>query len=286
MISDSGPGPGLDVRTARRAGELVVGTYLASLREAKRISRGDAAASAGISWLELRRLEAGAPGLEAATATALLRTYGITAMADVRAVTRLLRPPPYDDVRLDDAPGHQQRLAACEHTARSTRTWAPIWLPTPVQTPDYAACHARWALPQEEYGPATLGMRHLTEKGPRTTLLLDEQLLTRAGPGVEVMARQLGHLRDLMERRLISVRVLPLDSGVITLSSPLTELRLPRARLFVSETYGVLYAGDSAQHRFRLDVIEAAAVSPRQSYDWLGRVQRRFTTRAGASTKA
>ncbi|MFI8265296.1 DUF5753 domain-containing protein [Streptomyces sp. NPDC085665] len=264
--------------TTRMPGELVAVTYLSAVRRTVGMNRLQAARAAGLPAHVLYRLERGSAGLDLHTATRLQRAYGITSGQDIEAVTRLLRAPePEGKMQRDSGPGNRERLMACERASRAIRMWTAFWVPTVLQTPDYARTAARRErLLDSGPGPVRLGLRTLPRRGPRITLLIDEIVLQRPIGGPNVMAGQLAYLQRLIESRAVAVRVVPIDSCIPPPGPHLAELQLHRTRLYVDESIGVHYAIDSpdrSRHRAHLDALEAAAASPEQSYDWIGRAR-------------
>ncbi|MDX2394105.1 helix-turn-helix transcriptional regulator [Streptomyces sp. DK15] len=267
---------------AANPGRLVAAVYLAAVRRVTGISQGQAARAVGLPVRVVHRLERDA-AVDPCAAEGLMRAYGITAEEDLGAVLRLLTAwNGCESMLWDSGPGNRDRLGACERAAHTVRMWSAMVLPDPLQTPAYARAVAHRIRLDLAPGPVPLGMRVLSHGGPRVTLLLDEAVLTRPIGGYDVMADQLAHLCRLVGHGAATVRVVPVDCGVIPPAGELSELHLPNGRLYVHEGASVNYVVEPvARVRFRahLDALEAAALPPRESYRRLDRARNTFERR-------
>jgi transcriptional regulator with XRE-family HTH domain len=105
--------------------------------------------------------------------------------------------------------------------AHTIRTWQPIIIPGPLQTPDYArALHEGAGTPDhliEERIAARIDLQQQTiERKPVPVSLIavmDETVLHRSVGPEEVMHRQLMHLAEQGQRKHIGIQIVPASRG-------------------------------------------------------------------------
>jgi transcriptional regulator with XRE-family HTH domain len=113
-----------------------------------------------------------------------------------------------------------ENFAAAQRLAHTVRTWHPVVLPGPIQTPDYArSLFLAMGLDDdrvEELVAARLDLQQIftRPKHPVTLLaVIDEAALRRRVGSEEDMHRQLAHLTEMGERRHIGLQIVPASRG-------------------------------------------------------------------------
>lgn len=111
-------------------------------------------------------------------------------------------------------------FAAAQRLAHTIRTWHPIIVPGPLQTPDYArSLFVAMGLEDdrvEELVAARIDLQQIfaRPKHPVTLLaVVDEAALRRRVGSEEDMYRQLVHLAEMGQRRHIGLQVVPASRG-------------------------------------------------------------------------
>lgn len=105
-----------------------------------------------------------------------------------------------------------------EAEAHTLRYWAPLLIPGPVQTADYArAVFSAWRhSPErvEEFVKNRMDRQSvLSEDGPSVTIVLWEPVLRNLIGSPEVMRGQIGRLIELFGHRRVNIHVLPSSVG-------------------------------------------------------------------------
>jgi transcriptional regulator with XRE-family HTH domain len=113
-----------------------------------------------------------------------------------------------------------QDFAAAQRVAHTVRTWHPIIIPGPLQTPEYArSLFVAMGLDDdrvEELVAARVDLQQIfaRPKQPVTLLaVIDEAALHRRVGSAEDMHHQLTHLTELGQHRHIGVQVVPASRG-------------------------------------------------------------------------
>jgi transcriptional regulator with XRE-family HTH domain len=111
-------------------------------------------------------------------------------------------------------------FAAAQRLAHTVRTWHPVIIPGPLQTPDYArSLFVAMGLDDdrvEELVAARIDLQQVfaRPKHPVTLLtVLDEAALRRRVGSEEDMHRQLTHLTEMGQRRHIGIQLVPASRG-------------------------------------------------------------------------
>lgn len=113
-----------------------------------------------------------------------------------------------------------ENFAAAQRLAHTVRTWHPVIIPGPLQTPDYArSLFVAMGLDDdrvEELVSARIDLQQIfaRPKHPVTLLaVVDEAALRRSVGSQEDMYRQLTHLTEMGQRRHIGLQVVPATRG-------------------------------------------------------------------------
>jgi transcriptional regulator with XRE-family HTH domain len=113
-----------------------------------------------------------------------------------------------------------ENFAAAQRLAHTVRTWHPVIIPGPLQTPDYArSLFVAMGLDDdrvEELVAARIDLQQIfaRPKHPVTLVaVLDEAALRRRVGSAEDMHRQLTHLTEMGQRRHIGLQVVPASRG-------------------------------------------------------------------------
>lgn len=184
-------------------------------------------------WLKEQRLAAGMTQQQLADAALMTRSH----ISHIEAGRRI--PSKEDARRLDRALGTGNVLSSflpdgdvavadyfeaarqLEQQATVIREFALAYVPGILQTKDYAEAILRVSFPPRAEDECDRLVVARLERckilddpvTPAVTVLLDEAVLRRPIGGAQVMAAQIRHIVDLVERRRIRVHVLPLGLG-------------------------------------------------------------------------
>jgi transcriptional regulator with XRE-family HTH domain len=111
-------------------------------------------------------------------------------------------------------------FAAAQRLAHTVRTWHPIIVPGPLQTPDYAkSLFVAMGLDDdrvEELAAARIDLQQIFTRPKHPVTLLaavDEAALRRPVGSSEDMHRQLTHLSEMGQQRHIGIQIVPASRG-------------------------------------------------------------------------
>ncbi|MGI5328073.1 helix-turn-helix domain-containing protein [Actinomadura nitritigenes] len=202
------------------------------------------------------------------------------------------------------AMGPRQKIAAdLESSAATIRSYDQTAMPGVMQSPEFLA--ALIELDQRQ-GPITYMPERMAEAreyrqremlrvdGPTYETVLDECVIHRLDVPPEAMAAQLRHMISLVSaEERITVRVLTHDArvrgGFLPQSSfylyTFTETGDPPMALVDTATTDLILTQrrDVTQYAQMYDRLRKAALSPRGSVTFLGRVAKRLTEQAGST---
>ncbi|MEV5570776.1 helix-turn-helix transcriptional regulator [Spirillospora sp. NPDC052269] len=204
--------------------------------------------AAALDWSvsKLVRIEGGLVGVSATDLRALLRHYGLPPgdeRVDVLiAIARDARQRGWWSLYQQELSPSRLRYIGYEFGAASIRAFRSTMIPGLLQTEEYANALTGQFVesPEEREVIVEVGVRRRDEilgrdDPPRLTMVVDEAVLRRrvgapSDPGV--MPRQLRHILDLLDRSLVSVRVIPFSAGAHSgMAGDFTILRFDDARL-------------------------------------------------------
>ena len=232
-------------------------------RDAVGLSQGSVANHMGWSVSKVQRIEAGDNAVSGTDLRALLDLYGVTdreeidQLAEEARISRRQRWWTKPEIRDHLTPGLMQ-LLQFEAEAVAIRSYQPVLVPGPFQTPAYAEFVLGWydiGLTKDD-----LRVRHDVRMqrreqflgsgdNPRYFLILDESVLKREIGGLEVMAQQLEQLAELAQRPEVRIRIVPLKEGaVLGLVGQFTVLDLSEGDVDDAVLYRESYTRDFIEH--------------------------------------
>ncbi|WP_061289667.1 helix-turn-helix domain-containing protein [Herbidospora cretacea] len=238
----------------RRAGEdlrvpgptalrLLVGAQLRELREAREISRDDAAWHIRASASKMSRMETGQATFKPRDVADLLTFYGVLDEREREALMALAgraNEPSWWHPLRDVVPSWFEGCLGLEPDAELIRTYEIQFVPGLLQTPGYARAvvsHAHRAQdPELAERRVELRMRRqriLVGAAPvKLWAVVDEAALRRVVGGAGVMRDQMRHLDAMNRLPNVTIQIVPLDSGYVSRGiGPVTLLRFPQSTL-------------------------------------------------------
>ncbi|MFG1945797.1 helix-turn-helix domain-containing protein [Nonomuraea sp. NPDC048826] len=262
---------------------ILVGTHLRSLREAKKVTREQAAYAIRGSHSKISRMEGGRCSFKMRDVEDLLTLYGVVGRAE-RAPLLLLaeqanQPGWWQDYR-DLVPDWFEEFLGLEHDAELIRTHEIQYVPGLLQTEEYARAviarghcgESRERIEQR----VELRMRRqefLGASGRRLWAIVDEGALRRMAGGRDVMRAQLGHLIEMAGLKHVALQVLPFSVEVAVGGiGPVTLLRFPQAELddivYLEQLAGAQYLTKDTEvrpYRRLLDELSVHAPPPKDT---------------------
>jgi transcriptional regulator with XRE-family HTH domain len=232
MIAATGPGSapvgppitpsGGDSPTALR---ILLGTQLRRLREAKRISLGDAGSVIRASHSKMSRLETGRVGFKDRDLTDLLTLYGVIDEQDreaLRALARRASAPGWWHDYSDILPSWFEAYVGLEEAAAQIRAYEVQFVPGLLQTEDYARAvtllgHPDAPAPEIERRVRLRMARQVVltrPDPPNLWAVLDEAVLRRPAGSPDVMRGQLEHLLKMARQPNVTIQIIPFQVGV------------------------------------------------------------------------
>jgi transcriptional regulator with XRE-family HTH domain len=217
-MPDMAPVPDPTIHRRRLRNEL------RKAREAAGYAQRDVAAEMDWSLSKLLRIETGAVSITTNDLKALLTHYGITdpvrvqTLVDVARAARERSPwSAYKDLGPPEFISH----LAYESAASVVRNFEPLVVPGLLQTEEYAReVLGQFRGPDKRIVDRLVDLRLERqeildrEKPPSLHVIMDEAVLSRAVGGVDVMRRQLRHIKVMAARPNVTVRVLPFSAGL------------------------------------------------------------------------
>jgi len=217
---------------------LLLGRRLRDLREARGMTRADAAGAAHVSISKLTCIEHGRTGVRQRDLAGLLAAYGIGDEAErstLAALAEQTNARPWWHPRRDAVPHGMGGYLSAETAARLVRRFEDRYVPELLRTDAYARAVLRDEAPEAVEARLDLlsRRRRLLRRRPRPLNLwavLDEAVLrNRVGDAV-TMRGQLRHLIEMCWRPNVTVQILP-SALRHDADGPLTLVRFPQASL-------------------------------------------------------
>ncbi|MFD9330809.1 MULTISPECIES: helix-turn-helix domain-containing protein [unclassified Streptomyces] len=273
-------------RPAPTARRIRVATELRKLRERAGMTSTEAARQLGTSTGQLSNVESARFGVSADRIRAMACTYDCSDQAFVDALIALASDRSrgwWEQYRGILAVGLLD-LAELEHHATALRTAFTAHVPGLLQTNDHAREIFRHVIPaptppevehRVSYRIKRQDVLYRANPVPYRTVIHEAALRMRVG-GPEVARTQLRHLLEMSEREHITIRVLPFDVGAF-----------PGSGQSINYAYGPVHQLDTVQldqfhgpllldaeahldkYRRLLDIVEAAALPPEKSRDFI-----------------
>lgn len=229
MAASRDPDPEIQKRRIRRA--------LRRYREQAGMTLKHVADELDWSMSKAIRIELGTVTVSSGDLRALLSLYGVAdpqTMSDLVAAAKISRKKSWiNEFQTVIRPEYGQ-LISYEAAANSVRVYHPTLIPGLLQTEAYTReirCQNPLCDPEELRLRVELLHRRqmsLEEPPPRFTFLVDEAALRRWIGGPSTMLGQIRHLRSLIDREWLTVRIVPFKAGAHgSLSGPMFLIELP-----------------------------------------------------------
>lgn len=265
-----------------------LGAELRAYREAAGLTVREVASRLGGHHSKYARYETGGQTPPADTINALLTVYGAPdeererLVASVREATDSADSPMArgSKVNVD-----LKTLLELERTATRIMDVAPLMIPGPMQTADYARAVMSGWMPTDDV-EAHVAMRvgrrdALTRRdAPQVTSIIGEWALREPIGGRGVMLEQIRQLREIAEHPNVDLRVLPSGRGTWTPAHAgqflLFEFDRADPMVHVEHLSSDAFLGgpgDVSVHREAARLLQEAAYSPERSEEWLSKLQ-------------
>jgi transcriptional regulator with XRE-family HTH domain len=259
------------------------------LRERAGLTARAAGELLGSSQVLISNTETGRFGLSEQRVRTLAANYGCQDEALIAALVGMTGKPVggWWEEHRDLLPASQLDLAECEHHATGIQMASSVHILGLLQTPDYARALMRGAVPAPTAAELEHRATYRIQRGgvlrrdgavPFRGILHEAALRMRFG-GRDTTVAQLRHLVDMGRRDHITLRVIPFAAEVLPgsgqtisyLTGPVPQL--DTAQLDQSHGSALLHE-DSQLSRYRqiLAVMEAAALDPEESADFITRI--------------
>ncbi|MET7599283.1 helix-turn-helix transcriptional regulator [Streptomyces sp. NPDC005481] len=277
------------MRTNPTGRQLRFGTELRKLRERAGLTSTEAGQLMGIKQAQVSNMEAGRVGVSAERVRILACHYDCSDRALVQALSEMTneRGRGWWEEYREILPAVLLDLAEVEHHATMLRTAVTVHIPGLFQTTDYAREIFRQDVP--EMSPPDIEHRvsfrvkrqavlYRDDPTPHQAIIHEAALRMKFG-GPTVTRVQLTHLLDMSERPHITIHVIPFHAGTFPGSGqsiyysngPVPQLDTVN----LDQSHGPAFLDSEAQldkYRVLLDRMEAMALSPMQSRDFIHKV--------------
>ncbi|WP_413758513.1 helix-turn-helix domain-containing protein [Streptomyces sp. MMBL 11-3] len=278
-------------KSAVSARRLRLAVELRKMRERAGMTSTEAARTLGMGGGALSNIESARFGVSPERLRAMARAYSCSDQAFVEALVDIAvdKTRGWWETNQETLPSGLLHLAELEHHAVALRTAYTTHISGLLQTHDHAREIFRQVIPRPT--PPEVEHRvshrirrqdiiHRTDPVPYRTVIHEAALRMRVG-GRNVARAQLKHLLDMSEREHITVRILPFDVGAFPGSGqsinymygPVPQLDTAQLDQFHGP---VLLDAEALLEKYRnlLDVVEATALSPEKSRDFIHTIVR------------
>ncbi|MBX7548371.1 helix-turn-helix domain-containing protein [Streptomyces sp. NPDC055966] len=221
---------------------MILGRRLQDMRLDAGASLEDAAKALRVTPLTIRRLEKAEVALKPLYVEKLLETYG----ADRQVVDEFVdlaeqaNEPGWWHSYRDAVPSWFTAYVSLETSAKTLRTYEPLYVTGLLQTRDYAHAVLRGGLPngsEEELARRVeLRLRRQSllerEDAPTLWVVMEEAVLHRVVGSPDVMREQIERLLDMSELAHVSIDVVPFAAGAhVGACAPFTYFRFEEPEL-------------------------------------------------------
>ncbi|MET9077855.1 helix-turn-helix transcriptional regulator [Streptomyces sp. NPDC004232] len=221
---------------------MILGRRLQDIRLDAGASLEDAAKALRVTPLTIRRLEKAEVALKPLYVEKLLETYG----ADRQVVDEFVdlaeqaNEPGWWHSYRDAVPSWFTAYVSLETSAKTLRTYEPLYVTGLLQTRDYAHAVLRGGLPngsEEELARRVeLRLRRQSllerEDAPTLWVVMEEAVLHRVVGSPDVMREQIERLLDMSELAHVSIDVVPFAAGAhVGACAPFTYFRFEEPEL-------------------------------------------------------
>jgi transcriptional regulator with XRE-family HTH domain len=203
---------------------ILLGAQLRRLREARRVTLGEAGEVIRASHSKISRLETGRVGFKDRDIADLLTFYGVTDEEEresLRALARRANAPGWWHDYSDILPNWFEAYVGLEEVASQVRTYQVQFVPGLLQTEDYARAVTLLghdAAPPKEI-EMRVGLRMARQEvftradPPNIWVVLDEAIVRRPIGGKAVMRTQLRRLLDMSDHKNVTIQLIPFQAG-------------------------------------------------------------------------
>lgn len=201
--------------------------------------------------------------------------------------------------RYDDrvVPDYVSLFIGLEQGAASIRSVDPVLVPGLLQTPEYTAALLRSdVIPRTEQQIARMveirqarqAILSRAEDPVELSVVLEESVLRRPAGGPKAMADQIDHLIDMAGRANVTIRVMPLDRGVMAAMSEAYRilsfsLDPDQGVVFIEYRDGAVYLDDAPAvdaHRLAFEHLSNLALGPEPSLALMRALSEEYLRRA------
>ncbi|MET7914621.1 helix-turn-helix transcriptional regulator [Streptomyces avermitilis] len=269
--------------------QLRLGTELRKLRERAGLTSTQASRLLGVQQNQISNVEAGRAGVSPDRVRTLACHYDCGDKPLVEALSDMAteRTRGWWEEYREILPAVLLDLAEVEHHATALRTAVTVHIPGLFQTTDYAREIFRQDVP--EMSPPDIEHRvsfrvkrqavlYRDTPTPHQAIIHEAALRMKFG-GPSVTRTQLKHLLAMSEREYMTLHVIPFDAGTFPGSGQsIYYSRGPVPQLDtvnLDQSHGPVFLDSEAQldkYRVLLDRMEATALSPTQSRDFIHKV--------------
>ncbi|MET7608886.1 helix-turn-helix domain-containing protein [Streptomyces avermitilis] len=269
--------------------QLRLGTELRKLRERAGLTSTQASRLLGVQQNQISNVEAGRAGVSPDRVRTLACHYDCGDKPLVEALSDMAteRTRGWWEEYREILPAVLLDLAEVEHHATALRTAVTVHIPGLFQTTDYAREIFRQDVP--EMSPPDIEHRvsfrvkrqavlYRDTPTPHQAIIHEAALRMKFG-GPSVTRTQLKHLLAMSEREHMTLHVIPFDAGTFPGSGQsIYYSRGPVPQLDtvnLDQSHGPVFLDSEAQldkYRVLLDRMEATALSPTQSRDFIHKV--------------
>ncbi|MEV2216346.1 helix-turn-helix transcriptional regulator [Streptomyces sp. NPDC050997] len=274
------------MRSTPTGRQLRLGAELRKLRERAGLSSTQAAQLLGIKQNQVSNMEAGRHGVSPDRLRTIACSYDCSDWALVEALAAMTpdRKRGWWEEYRELLPAVLLDLAELEHHAVRLRTAVTVHIPGLFQTTEYARELFRQAVPQlpapavEHRVSFRVKRQAVLFRDPPTSqqVIIHEAALRMRFASATVTRDQLKYLLDMNERDNISIHVLPFDSSIYPGSGQsiyYAEGPVPQLdTVNLDQSHGPVFLDAEAQldkYRVLLERMEAAALSPKQSHQFI-----------------
>ncbi|HEX2316004.1 MAG TPA: helix-turn-helix transcriptional regulator [Thermomonospora sp.] len=271
---------------------MLVGARLRRLREARGLTREDAAAALRSSHSKISRLELGRHGCKRRDLADLLDLYEVHDAAERDALLALAeqaRVPGWWQAYGDAVPAWFEAYLGMEQSAAVIRTYEVQFVPGLLQTPGYARAVAR--LDSDDVTQEMIERRvavrmrrarilHRRTGAPKLWAVIDEGALRRSLCDPATMREQLDHLIAMSAPAHVNIQVLPFSAGAHPAAGPISILRFAEDELsdmvYLEQLSHARYPvndGERARYQAIMDRLVVQAVPPTETVAFLRRVR-------------
>ncbi|MGP4111230.1 helix-turn-helix domain-containing protein [Streptomyces sp. 4N509B] len=270
---------------------MILGARLRQLREARRITGGEAGEEIRASHSKISRLEMGRTGFKTKDVEELLNLYGVTddgERATLLALAKQSTSLGWWHIYHDIVPVWLNVYLGLEQAAVLIRSYELQFVPGLLQTPGYARAVVHLVEDDPEVLERRLELRLARQwvlrrdAPPRLWVVIDEAALRRPVGGSGEMRRQLAYLLEMSELPHVTIQVMPFASGGHAgLGGSVTVLRPPGDELpdvvYLEQLTGGVYPDKHAEiehYQHVMNRVVVDATPPDRSRDMMLRMLR------------